>query len=99
MVSYNVSLFTSNKHPRRTSVEWRKDRSALLSLSHISPSPSKFSLSSSRRIPLLASLIVNVSPSFARLCGCDLDLSLKIIYIYFFVCFYTGYTLLPNNTI
>lgn len=95
MVSYNVSLFTSNKHLHRTSACAKGSLRGLLPLS-------PFSLK-------VLSLVVSSHPLFhppltllARLCGCDRPL-LKIIYIYiyffFLICFYTGYTLLPNNTI
>lgn len=65
-------------------------------LSFPTPLPSASKSSLSRRTP-------NFHPrlKLSRSCGCDIDSLLKIIYIYFFslIRFYTGYTLLPNNTI
>lgn len=53
-------------------------------------------------LSLVASLIFHPRLKLFLSCGCEIDLLLKIIYIYIFfflIRFYTGYTLLPNNTI
>lgn len=87
MVSYNVSLFTSNKHPRRARA--RKDRS--------------FAPLSSLSLHDILLVALSVSRSLSRVCAGVRDRPLlKIIYfcvLFLFFFFYTSYTLLPNNTI
>jgi len=84
-----VSLFTSNKHPRRTSIECERIASSFYLFL---PSPLKVLSLDVSSHPLTSP---TVKRAFVRL----RSTLLKIIYIYIFVCFYTGYTLLPNNTI
>lgn len=82
MVSYNVSLFTSNKHPRRTSA---CAKGSLREPFHLFP-PSPFKVLSLvvSSHPFLLLPTVNSSRAF---CADAIDPLLKIIYIFIFFLF------------
>lgn len=85
MVSYNVSLFTSNKHPSRARA---RTKGSLLAPLLSSP----FTIFSSSH-----SQYLDPSREFVRVCA--IGLFKNHIFLCCFYFFYTSYTLLPNNTI